>query len=253
MTYHDSATPDDLYTVAQDLLVLGKFADAIPAYTSALESDPTHIQARCGRGLAFQRLGEHHKAIADFDKVITCFPDWPGAFVAYHSRAASRQALGQNLEAVEDCNEAINRNPEFIDAIYLRGTARKALEQFEAAVSDMDAVLDADPTYHEAYRVRGSLYLLQHRWRQAIDDFTAAIERSASGLEGARQCFYLRGMAAQEFGDHSAAITDFSRAIELAPGDCGAYFRRSRSYAEIGESTLADADFQTGSRIMHGQ
>ena len=89
----------------------------------------------------------------------------------------------------------------------------------------MDAVLNTDAEYYEAYRARGTLYYLQHRWEEAIDDFTAAIEHGADGVDGDRPCCYLRGMAAQELGDHRAAIADLSRAIELAPNDGGATFR----------------------------
>jgi tetratricopeptide (TPR) repeat protein len=247
---HDGITAYELYEKAQELAVSGRCAEAFDAYSLAIDIDPAHINARCGRGLTLQRLGEHTKAIADFDEVLSCFPDWPGAFVAYYSRAVSRQALGQYVGAIEDCGEAISRDPELIDAFYLRGTLRKALGQIEQAVCDMDVVLDADPGYHEGYCVRGSLYYMQQRWQQAIDDFTAAIERSRNQTEGGRQCMYLRGMAAQELGDHRAAIADFARVIEMFPDDAGAYLRRSRSYAELGEVALADADFKFGSQLM---
>jgi tetratricopeptide (TPR) repeat protein len=243
-------TADEFYETAQELALSGRYVEAIDAYSSAMDGDPGHIQARCGRGLASQRLGDHSRAIADFDHVISCYPDWPGAYVAYYNRATSRQALGQNVEAIKDCDEAISRNPELTDALYLRGTVRKALGQVEEAVRDIDAVLDADPRYHEAYRVRGSLYYLQQRWQQAIDDFTTAIEQSRNEEEGRRQCIYLRGMAAQELGDHRVAIVDFAQVIEMLPNDPGAYLRRSRSYTELGEVVLADADFQLGLRLM---
>ena len=77
-----------------------------------------------------------------------------------------------------------------------------------------------------------------------------AIEQSGNQTEGNRQCIYLRGMAAQELGDHCAAIADFAQVIEMLPDDAGAYLRRSRSYNELGESALADADFKFGSRLM---
>ena len=102
-------TPDESYAAAQELAVAGRYVEAIDVYSLAIASDPGYVNAYCGRGLAFQRIGEHSKAIADLDVVISCFPDWPGAFAAYYSRAASLQALGENLEAIDDCNEAINR------------------------------------------------------------------------------------------------------------------------------------------------
>jgi tetratricopeptide (TPR) repeat protein len=249
----DSNSPDELCTAAQDLAASGKYADAIQAYSSAIDGDPGHITARVGRGMALQRVGEHATAIADFDEVISCYGDWPGAFVAYYSRAVSQQALGQNIEAVKNCDEAISRNPELADALYLRGTAQKALGHIDAAVSDIDAVLNLDPGYSEAYLERGKLSYFQHRWQQAVDDFTAAIEHIGVGSQYLRECFYLRGMAAQELGEHRAAIADFTRIIDVVPNDGAAYFRRARSYHELGEHASGDADFQVGTRLTHGQ
>lgn len=253
MVNRDGLSPDELYTAAQELAALGRYADAIQAYSSAIDGDPGHITAHIGRGMAFQRVGEHTRAIADFDEVISGYADWPGAFVAYYSRAVSQQALGQNIEAVKDCDEAISRNPELADAIYLRGTAQKALGHIDAAVNDMDAVLNLDPGYSEAYLERGKLSYFQHRWQQAVENFTAAIEHFEAGSPYLRDCFYLRGMAAQELGEHRAAIADFTRTIGLVPNDGATYLRRARSYHELGERVSGDADFQVGTRLMHGQ
>ena len=250
---HDHISPDESYTAAQELAASGRYADAIAKYSLAIDGDPSHIAGRVGRGLAYQRIGEHSKAISDFDEVITCYPDWPGAFVAYYGRAVSQQALGQHLETVKDCDEATRRNPELADAIYLRGTAQKALGHIDAAVNDMDAVINLDPGYSEAYLERGKLSYFQHRWQRAVDDFTAAIENFGAGSQYLRECFYLRGMAAQELGEHRAAIADFTRTIDLVPNDGAAYLRRARSYHELGERASGDADVQAVARLMHGQ
>jgi tetratricopeptide (TPR) repeat protein len=203
--------------------------------------------------LAFQRIGEHSSAIVDFDHVISSYAHWPGAFVAYYSRALSRQVLGRSLEAIADCDEAIRRNREHTDALYLRGTIRKALGHVEAAMSDMDAVLTIDPSYREACFVRGGLYYVQQRWERAVADFTVAVEHVSAETPNVRHCLYLRGMAAQQLGEHLAAIADFTRTIELAPGDGAAYLRRSWSYREIGEAALAAADLQVAMRMLHGE
>jgi tetratricopeptide (TPR) repeat protein len=247
------ATPDEAYKAAQELAALGKYAAAIVAYSTAIDGNPDHVTARVGRGLAFQRLGEHLKALADFDHVISSYPDWPGAFVAHYSRAVSRQALGRSEEAISDCTDAISRNPEHADAFYLRGTIRKALEQVESAISDMDAVLRIDPSYWEAYLGRGKLNSLQQNWRQAVADFNAAMEHDSAGRLDVRECLYLRGLAEQSLGDHRAAIADFTQAIELAPDDGAAYLRRSWSYREIGEAASAAADIQAGAQLSRGE
>ena len=188
------------YADAQGLAASGKYAEAIEAYSNALSRNPDHVRARCGRALALQRIAKHHDAIADFSDVTSRYPDWTGTFVAYYGRAVSRRALGQNVDAIKDCDEAIRRKVDLTDALYLRGVARKAIGQVEAAIDDMSEVLRLDPTYHEAYFVRGTLYCRQAQWEQAVADLTAAIEHGTANTENARACFYLRGVAAQERG-----------------------------------------------------
>ena len=91
-----SIDADESYSTAQELMTSGRYADAIVMYSSALAQNPDNIVSRVGRGLAFQRIGEHSKAILDFDQVISHQSDWPGLFSAYYCRAVSRYALGMS-------------------------------------------------------------------------------------------------------------------------------------------------------------
>src|SRR5260370_904922 len=107
MTAPEPASAEETYTAAQELAVSGRYAEAIEAYSLALGSAPRHVKARVGRGLGFQRLGEHARAIGDFDAAIAEHPDWAGTFVVYRCRAGSRKALGQHAQAIDDCDEAL--------------------------------------------------------------------------------------------------------------------------------------------------
>jgi tetratricopeptide (TPR) repeat protein len=242
--------PDALYMAGREFAASGKYADAILAYSSAIEGDPNQIKARAARGMAFQRIGEHSKAIGDFGEIISRFPDWPGAFIAYYSRAVSRQALGQILEAIEDCDQAIGRKPNLTDALYLRGIARHALGWIDPAIVDLTTVLIADPTYHEAAVARGKMHYVAGRLEEAIDDLTLAMEYIPGGSPHIRDCFYFRGVAAQRLGKHREAITDLTAAIEAAPNDGPTYLLRSLSHRELGNFALARVDLEKGRHLI---
>src|SRR5262245_55936484 len=121
---------EEQYRKAQDLAASGQYLAAIETYSLTINGDPSNVKAICGRGLAFQRIGNHQNAIADFSRSITSDPMWSGAFIAYYSRAVSRSALGEFVGVVDDCSAAINLNERFTDALYLRGTSRKTLGDF---------------------------------------------------------------------------------------------------------------------------
>ena len=136
-----NANGDSWYAIAQNHNCGGQFAEAVAAYSTALEFDPHHAKARLGRGLALQRMGEHEAAIRDFTEVIQRFPTWAGLSIAYYSRAGSYKALGQLTAAVDDCNQVMQSNADQIDALYLRGTALKELGDIEHAAEDLNAVI----------------------------------------------------------------------------------------------------------------
>jgi tetratricopeptide (TPR) repeat protein len=241
---------DESYILAQDFAVSGRLADAIEAYTSAINGDPGHINARCGRGLALQRIGEHERAIDDFDAVISSYQDWPGIYIAFYGRAGSQYALGQYVDAIEDCDDTIRRKPQHTDAIYLRGISLKALGDIEHALEDLDVVLRVDATYREAYYSRGTLFYMMGRWEEAIDDFTSFLRHAATTGEDATNCYRLRGIAAHQLGQHEAALKDLSLAIERDPSSATTYLRRSQVYTAMGDSARAEADFKTGNSLM---
>jgi tetratricopeptide (TPR) repeat protein len=238
------------YHQAQSLAQSGEYPAAIAAYTRAIAENSDHVQALVGRGLALQRLGEHTKAIEDFNDAQRIRPDWPGKALACYGRAMSRHALGQLEAAIADCGEAIQLNSEAADARYLRGIMHQALGQLEHSANDLTETLRIDSNYAEAYVARGALRESLQQWYDAVADFSAALERLPPTSELANACHYRRGMAFQELSRNLDAIADFTKVIERLPTQAAAYLRRARSYAELGESSLAEADLKAGRQCL---
>ncbi|MBM3966306.1 MAG: tetratricopeptide repeat protein [Planctomycetes bacterium] len=243
-----SNTPDQAYELAQGFASSGRYLDAISAYSTAIEGGMISPNALIGRGLAFQRIDANDRAVVDFDEVIDSAPDWPGISVAFYGRAVSLHALGRIGEALSDCNELICRDPQNSHAYYLRGTIHKGMKQFDDALHDMDQVIEITPSYWEALFERGKLYLQQQAPEQAIADFTLAMTHQPT-VSYVPEILRLRGIAEQTIGNHRAAIQDFTDSIALAPSDGSLYLRRSRSFDEVGERTLAAEDFEKGMRM----
>jgi tetratricopeptide (TPR) repeat protein len=244
------ANADSWYAIAQNHNCGGQFAEAVAAYSTALECDPHHAKARLGRGLALQQTGEHEAAIRDFTDVVQRFPKWAGLYITYYSRAYSYKALGRLTAAVDDCNQVMQGNPDHIDALYLRGVALKELGDFEHAAEDLNAVIEADPTYHEAYYARGTLFYMQRRWEEAIADLSDFL-RHASPADGiVVDSHRLRGIAAFELGRNQAALEDLSLAIEANSTDASTYMRRSQVFKAMGDSDRAEVDFKKANSLL---
>jgi tetratricopeptide (TPR) repeat protein len=99
------------YQAAQHLAADRRLAEALEEYTAALESEPTHLKAICGRGLALQSLGRHPEAIEEFDRSLVLKRDWAGAFIVHYARASSLYVQREFAESITACNEALLIDP----------------------------------------------------------------------------------------------------------------------------------------------
>jgi eukaryotic-like serine/threonine-protein kinase len=93
---------------------LGKYADAIPDYTSALQLKPDDAGTRAARGWAYLACRAYQLAFADFDQVLRAEPDRADA---YNGRAYARVQLGQKQAALEDAETAVSRGPPTADLL----------------------------------------------------------------------------------------------------------------------------------------
>ena len=99
------------------------------------------------RGLAYNKLKEHEKAIADYNKVIALDPEYARA---YNNRGTAYGKLKKHEKAFEDYNKAIALNPEDAIAYYNRGTAYDELKKHEKAFEDYNKAIALNPEYATA-------------------------------------------------------------------------------------------------------
>ena len=104
----DAASAAAAKSRGNDLFKAKKFADAIVAYTEALEADPSMSAALCNRSGARYQLGEYKSAEKDATAATTLDPRYTKA---YHRRAAARWKLGALDDALADYDVAIGLKP----------------------------------------------------------------------------------------------------------------------------------------------
>src|SRR5437773_8798375 len=84
---------------------------------------------------------------------------------------------------------------------------------------------------------RGLANLRAGRYAEAKAAFDEALQASAAALAN-------RGVARARLGDLDGAIDDYTRALDLAPGDGDILFDRGNAWAAKGEYQRAMADFR---------
>ena len=114
----DAAAAAAAKSRGNDLFKAKKFADAIVAYTEALEADPSMSAALCNRSGARYQLGEYKSAEKDATAATTLDPRYTKA---YHRRAAARWKLGALDDALADYDVAIGLKPGDDELLAERG------------------------------------------------------------------------------------------------------------------------------------
>ena len=106
----------------------------IKLYTASLRLNPKMVEGYIRRGNAYSYIGEHAKAIADYDKAIALKPEYPKA---YYRRGLAYAKNAEYIKAITDYNEVIQRDPEHADAYRSRGEAWHHLKEQQKAEADL--------------------------------------------------------------------------------------------------------------------
>ncbi len=128
--------------------------------------------AHSNRGLAYQSLGNHDRAVQDFDEALRLDPK---NFFAYFNRGGSHNANGEFDRAIADYDEAIRRGLKYAGAYNERGLAYYNKGDEDRALRDFDEAIRLDPKIAIAYRNRGTLYSNRGEYGRAVRDLDEAI------------------------------------------------------------------------------
>jgi tetratricopeptide (TPR) repeat protein len=93
-------------------------------------------------------------------------------------------------------------------------------------------MVDVQKTLNEAFKLYD-----QKRYAEALVQFDI-VERT----NRYESIYYERGCCLQSLDYHLDAIDDFTKAIELSPGEANIYFMRSMSYLQLGDVVEAWKD-----------
>jgi serine/threonine protein kinase len=185
---------------------------------------------------------DYLRAIEDYNQAIKINPDY---VLAYISLGLARSDLGDNYKAIEDYNKAIQINPNYALAYYNRGVARGALGQNSSAIEDYTKAIQINPDYGLAYYNRGIIRRNLGQSSSAIEDYTQAIRINPSDA----LAYANRGVARSDSGDNQAAVEDYTKAIQINPDYALAYYNRGVARTALGNNQGAIEDYTKAIQI----
>jgi eukaryotic-like serine/threonine-protein kinase len=187
-----------------------------PAWKAQVnELDPKLANAWNNRGVAYGKLGQHHKAVADFSQAIDLDPKLA---MAWSNRGLAYLSLGQPAKAIADCSQAIELDPKLANAWSNRGLAYLSLGQYDKAIANYSTAIELDPKLANAWGGRGFAYLSLGQYDKAVADYETALKLAPAYPRALNALAWLRATCPDaKLRDPDQAVKLAGKAVLLAP------------------------------------
>ena len=212
---------DDLDELIEDasLDIREKFGEKIEGRPAASQakgssaaqpSSPGSAAALADSGTALSDKGQQDQAVQEFNKAIELDPNSARAFLGRGIAYVRKDIFDQ---AISDCTKAIQLDPKLAAAYGFRGYAYFREKQNQLALSDCSKAIELDPKDKRFYMFRGAVYTAIDQWKPAIQDYTTAIELDPNYADA----YYVRGMCYNVLGKTKNYQEDLRKAKQLDP------------------------------------
>lgn len=154
---------------------------------------------------------QRHQYDQKFDNTRYHDTTQPLAYQDFYVRGVEKALLKNYQAALDNYNQAIRLNPNFLDAYLKRCEVRYQLRDDRGVLNDCHHILMIDSYSAQAYYYQG-----RSRWRlgysqAAIEAYTQAINCNKDYA----QAYYYRGLVNQELKSYRQASYDLKNAAEL--------------------------------------
>jgi tetratricopeptide (TPR) repeat protein len=199
------------------LASLGKkaYADAVAAFSRAIELKPDYWDAWRNRARAYQSLGQADKALADYSHVIEQNPKDGSAWM---NRGLAYLYFHQYHKALADLNKTVDLNPKDAAAWGNRGKVYTFLHEQDKALADLNKAIGLDGKNGAIWGVRAEAYTELHQYDRALADHFKAIDLDPKHPALWNNLAWLLATCPNpKFRDASKAVSLAKKAVELAP------------------------------------
>jgi tetratricopeptide (TPR) repeat protein len=177
-------------------LKAGNAAAAVQSYQSALQLEPTNVEALFSQGNALAKTGDYRSAIEKWERVVQLSPEASVRKGAQENVDKARARLAQ-AAAPAPAPGAGTPQARAREA-YERGVRLVMSRDYSTAVQALTESLAADPTLAVAYTARGSANVGLRRFYEAAADYQDALRLDptrASPLYGLAEAYRALGRA----------------------------------------------------------
>lgn len=236
-------TADAYFYVGEAYRLLGQHDKAIQEYDLALEANPQFAPAYLGHALANLAQEPQAKVEDDLTQAIENDPLYGAAYIA---RAAYWLRWHEPIDALEDALEAENLLPESPYPYLYQAQALLALGEVEDVLSLAEKAQGLDVTLVDTYLIFGQMYMAAGDIEKALENLelydTYASGKPLEYLIAMGQAYYLGE-------EYEEAIDMLTEALEKDDELLDALIYRGLAYVELGEFQKALSDTYTAREL----
>lgn len=255
---------------------LGRYAQALGAYTSILRTAPEEIEAGLGCAQVYVRLGQGEQALAVLQKLYELHPDsaelcWRMGRLYVHLNSVvqatrfferavtldpddwkSNLELGQifvrqgrHEQATLRFQKCLQIKSDCAAALVGLAECSKELYRFEAAISYYQQAVAVDPRDYKALCQMGSLCIQLGGLDLGVETLLQALEINQQDVE----IYSSLAKAYQQKGDLITAARYFAKTVELNPKDYFAAYNLGLIYRSQGQILQAAEAFGSAAEL----
>lgn len=247
-------------------LISNLLATAVLFYGAAiwLESGAAPAQARksstvragerkyLDRAREALELGKWEEAISNCKKIDGLNLSSPESYLIWSAAAIELDQVDQSLALI---NKTIKQFPGNADAYYLRASANQKKYNYKSAFADLKTCLSLSKCHEKAFLLRAMIYGDLRRYEKKANQCTLALKCNPRFAEA----YFQRGRAYERMFEPDKAQKDYKLALALlneqikhSPRKVELYRLRSKTYGEMHNQHMSDADRRMADKLQFG-
>ncbi len=267
---------DRITAIGRNALYFEDYVLSIQYFNQVIRLKPYLSEPYLYRAIAKIQLEDYQGALRDCNAAIERNPFAPSE---YYTRGYIYRQLGKPELAEQDYSEALRFSPENRTYMLLRADTRASLKRYDEALADLDMMLSREPQSSSLWSERGHVCILSRDTLAALtafenaaryDKFNPAVwsalgvtnlmlNREDEAYVQLTQAINLgskwagdylnRGLIHYHRHNYRGALSDYDKAVSIAPNDAQCYYNRGVMRQEVGDYNRALEDIGKAIRL----